>query len=56
MVTGMRTISRLGCILGRLVLGNGLFLILKPELELFNCQLFGAATKLMARQAIDQKP
>jgi hypothetical protein len=25
-------------------------------LELFNCQLFGAATKLMARQAIDQKP
>ena len=32
------------------MLGNGLFLILKPELELVHRQLFGASTKLMARQ------
>jgi hypothetical protein len=50
------SISRVGCVLGRLVLSNGLFLILKPELELFNPQLFGAPAELMARQAIDQQP
>ncbi len=41
-------ISRLGRLLGRLVLSNGLFLILKAELKLFNRQLLGASTELMA--------
>jgi hypothetical protein len=54
--SGFGPVSRLGRVLGGLVLGNGLFLILKSELELFNRQLFGAPTKLMARQAIDQQP
>ena len=41
---------------GRLVLGDGLLQILEPELQLIGCQLFGAATELVTRQALDQQP
>ena len=44
-----------GRILARLVLGNRLFQILEPELQLARGQLFGAAAELMARQALDQQ-
>ena len=37
------------------MLSNGLFLILKAELQLLNRQLFGATTELMTRQAPDQR-
>jgi len=36
------------------MLGGGLFLILETELQLIWSQLFGATTKLMAGQALDQ--
>jgi len=47
--------SGLGSVLCRLVLGDGLFLILKSELQLVRRQLFGAATELVARKALDQQ-
>jgi hypothetical protein len=54
--TLLAVISRFGRILSRLVLSNGLFPILKAELKLLNCQLFGATTELMTRQALDHQP
>ena len=38
------------------MLSNGLFLILKAELQLLNRQLFGPTTELMTRQALNQQP
>ena len=43
-------------ILGRLVGGDGLLQLLEPELQLVGAQLLGAATELVARQALDQQP
>jgi hypothetical protein len=49
----LRIAGWLGRILSGLMLGGGLFLILETELQLIS-QLFGATTKLMAGQALDQ--
>lgn len=49
MGSGVGAISRFGRLLSRPMLSNGLFLILKPELELFNCQLFGVRRSINSR-------
>ena len=45
----------LGSVLGRLMLGDSLLLVLKSELQLIRRQLFGAATELVSREALDQQ-
>ena len=42
-------------VLTRLVLGDGLLEVLQSELELIGIELFGAAAKLVAQQALDQQ-
>jgi hypothetical protein len=49
-------IARFVCsTLRRFALGDGLLQIFKPELQLIRAELFGAAAKLMAQQALDQQ-
>jgi hypothetical protein len=45
----------LGGVSRRLMLGKRLFLILQTKLQLIRRQLFGPATELVARQALNQQ-
>ena len=53
---GLPAAGSFGGVTRRLMLGNGLLLVLQAELQLIRRQLFGPATELVARKALDQQP